>query len=152
MKIGRIKFKVKDFRTDDSQATEENSPVKFKADQFEYPDSCEEAVEIDCQALSPEQSEYSCRFCWNAEQPDGNPLLSSCRCDGSVRFIHYECLKNWIRVKMQKKEDDHIISYIWKQFECEICKKAYPYTFKSNGRKYKLVDIEVPEEGNFMLL
>jgi hypothetical protein len=49
MKIGRIKFKVKDFRTELTQANEESSPVKFKHDDPEmYPDSCEEAVEIDC--------------------------------------------------------------------------------------------------------
>lgn len=53
---------------------------------------------------------------------------------------------------MQKKEDANIVSYVWKQFECEICKKAYPYTFKSNGKKYKLVDIPIPESGNFLLL
>lgn len=47
---------------------------------------------------------------------------------------------------MQKKEEGgHLISYSWKQFECEICKKPYPYVFKSNGRKYRLVDVEVPE-------
>jgi hypothetical protein len=47
---------------------------------------------------------------------------------------------------MQKKESgDHLVSYTWKQFECEICKKPYPYIFKSNGRKYRLVDVDVPE-------
>ena len=51
---------------------------------------------------------------------------------------------------MQKKEEEHIISYSWKQFECEICKKPYPYVFKSNGRKYRLVDVEVPEQKNFL--
>jgi len=70
MKIGRIKFKVKDFRTDDTQASEEQqSPVKFKEDLLDnYPDSCEEAVEIDCQPLEKEQNEVQCRFCWSSEQ------------------------------------------------------------------------------------
>lgn len=53
---------------------------------------------------------------------------------------------------MQKKEEDHLISYTWKQFECEICKKPYPYIFKSNGRKYRLVDVEVPDQKNFLWL
>ena len=54
MKIGRIKFKVKDFRTDKTRANEENSPTKVMRDEFgelDYPDSCEEAVEIDCGVL-----------------------------------------------------------------------------------------------------
>ena len=53
---------------------------------------------------------------------------------------------------MNKKEEGGVISYSWKQFECEICKKPYPYVFRSNGRKYRLVDVEVPEEKNFVWL
>jgi hypothetical protein len=53
---------------------------------------------------------------------------------------------------MNVKEEDNLISYSWKQFECEICKKPYPYIFKSNGRKYRLVDVEIPEERNFLWL
>jgi E3 ubiquitin-protein ligase DOA10 len=74
-----------------------------------------------------------------------NPLLNSCRCDGSVRYIHFDCLKQWLRTKMQKKEEAHVISYSWKQFECEICKTPYPYVYKMNGKKYRLVDVDVPE-------
>ena len=65
MKIGRIKFKVKDFRTDDQEA-EENSPVKLKEiDPVDYPDSCEEAVEIDCGIVNEEN--VQCRFCWSSD-------------------------------------------------------------------------------------
>lgn len=49
---------------------------------------------------------------------------------------------------MVKKEDKNLISYAWKQFECEICKKPYPYVFKSNGNRYRLVDVEVPTDIN----
>ena len=45
---------------------------------------------------------------------------------------------------MQKKEEENVISYSWKQFECEICKTPYPYAYKLNGRKYRLVDVEFP--------
>jgi hypothetical protein len=49
---------------------------------------------------------------------------------------------------MAKKEDKNLISYSWKQFECEICKKPYPYVFKSNGISYRLIDVEedIPKE------
>ena len=91
-------------------------------------------------------------MCWSNEQTPENPLLNSCKCDGSVRFIHFECLKHWLKQKMQKKEDANLVSYTWKQFECEICKKPYPYVFKSNGRKYRLVDVEVPDSRKFLWL
>lgn len=44
-----------------------------------------------------------------------------------------------------------VISYTWKTFECEICKNAYPYTFKNNSRKYKLtsnIDQDMPKNVN----
>lgn len=53
---------------------------------------------------------------------------------------------------MVKKEEPNVISYSWKQFECEICKKPYPYVFKSNGNKFRLVDIELPKDKKFLWL
>lgn len=53
---------------------------------------------------------------------------------------------------MIKKEEANVISYTWKQFECEICKKPYPYVFKSNGNKFRLVDVEVPKDKKFLWL
>lgn len=61
-------------------------------------------------------------------------------------------MKHWLKQKMQKKDDTNVISYSWKQFECEICKKPYPYVFKSNNRKYRLVDVDVPEDKTFLWL
>ena len=61
-----------------------------------------------------------------------------------MRFIHFGCLKQWISEKMVRKEIDmgelgKIYTYTWKQFECEICKHAYPLTFKSKVNDRPLV-------------
>lgn len=40
----------------------------------------------------------------------------------------------------------------WKTFECEICKYAYPYLFKVDNKVYKLVDIQKPKSGHFMVM
>jgi E3 ubiquitin-protein ligase DOA10 len=103
----------------------------------------EEAVEIDCGVVDPKTNpDIQCKVCWDNSSTAENPLLNSCQCDGSVRYIHYECLKHWLKQKMAKKEEKNLISYTWKQFECEICKKPYPYVFKSNGKSYRLIDVE----------
>lgn len=48
----------------------------------------------------------------------------------------------------------NLISYYWKTFECEICKSPYPYILKvkANGKVYKLVDIETPKKGAYMII
>ena len=75
----------------------------------------EEAVEIDCGVVDPVKNpDIQCKVCWDNTSTVENPLLNSCQCDGSVRFIHYECLKFWLKQKMVKKEDKQIISYTWK--------------------------------------
>lgn len=114
----------------------------------------EEIVEIDCGVVNTEQDDVQCKVCWEKSSTTENPLLNSCQCDGSVRYIHYDCLKYWLKQKMAKKEEKNLISYSWKQFECEICKKPYPYVFRSNGNSYRLIDVDqdIPKDTNYLLL
>ena len=44
------------------------------------------------------------------------------------------------------------VTYSWKQFECEICRTPYPYVFKANGTRFRLVDIDLPKTRNFLWL
>jgi hypothetical protein len=58
----------------------------------------EEVVEIDCGVVDPKKDkDIQCKVCWDNSSTAANPLLNSCKCDGSVRFIHYECLKHWLK-------------------------------------------------------
>lgn len=183
IKMGRLKFTVKDFRSDshpaliDSQNGQKDmaSPIKkttnpnvfsttrlgaantkpvvknSEIDEDEDEIAEEEMVEIECGIASADDA-IQCKVCWSDEQTTANPLLSSCNCDGSVRFIHFDCLKHWLKQKMSLKEGVNSVSYTWKQFECEICKKPYPYVFRSQGMKFRLVDVDLPGDGNFLWL
>jgi hypothetical protein len=92
-----------------------------------------------------------CRFCWANETCSDNPLLSSCKCRGGVQFIHFSCLKEWIKTKRNQREQSHLSSYYYKSFECEICKTPYPYVFKAGPRQYNLIDLPKPA-GDYMIL
>lgn len=41
----------------------------------------------------------SCRFCFGEEDTEFNPLISPCKCLGSVHLIHFMCLKTWLSRK-----------------------------------------------------
>lgn len=43
-------------------------------------------------------------------------------------------------------------SHQWKNFDCELCKYPYPYTLKINKKRVELLDIPVPEKGNYIKL
>lgn len=95
-----------------------------------------------------------CRFCWCTEETDDNPLILACKCAGTVGYIHYACLKNWLKTQRHVKEyGENVTSYYWKKFECEICKQSYPYIFKKGQTLFKLIDITEPKpDSQYILL
>lgn len=141
IKLGRVKFRIKDFKCEQMDLTPEEL----------YLQELKEAKPVI--TLDENNHQGSCRFCWGNESTLENPCIVPCKCSGSVGFIHFECLKNWLGTKLQKKESDHLISMYWKTFECEICKQAYPYLFKVGGTVYKLVDVQQPtRSGHYLVM
>ena len=56
--------------------------------------------------LTPTNSnldDISCRICL-AEGIDDDPLICVCKCSGSVRFIHINCLKHWLKSREAVKQ------------------------------------------------
>lgn len=49
---------------------------------------------------SEEEDGDLCRICQIAGGSPTNPLLEPCGCVGSLRFVHQECLKKWLKVKI----------------------------------------------------
>ena len=51
-------------------------------------------------------SSICCRICWGSEEDDGkdyNPLISPCKCTGTMGSIHLKCLKKWLESKRTMK-------------------------------------------------
>lgn len=44
-------------------------------------------------------------------------------------------------MKAQTKDAGNVYTVYWKNFECELCKNAYPFIFRVKDRLYKLVDM-----------
>ena len=40
-----------------------------------------------------------CRFCWQSEATEVNPLLGTCKCKGGLGQIHFDCLLNWLNIR-----------------------------------------------------
>lgn len=83
IKLGRVKFRIKDFSGEGSTIDKEN---------ISEGDRHEDLRHLDDFVLNPDQDavvETSCRFCWNSYAPPENPLLGACRCQGSVNYLHF---------------------------------------------------------------
>ena len=55
--------------------------------------------------LTEESDEAVCRICWGTEQEaaddpeadeEPNPLISPCKCTGTMGYIHLKCLRGWL--------------------------------------------------------
>ena len=90
-----------------------------------------------------DEKKIYCRICYCSESDEENPLISPCKCSGSMGYIHYACLKHCLDSKISKKEDDYHKLYFWKTFECEICKLQYPESLKYGDRVYSIVDLHI---------
>ncbi|KAL6247553.1 hypothetical protein RBB50_005899 [Rhinocladiella similis] len=75
-----------------------------------------------------EDGQDYCRIC-RGEATPSQPLFYPCKCSGSIRFVHQECLMEWL-AHSQKKY-------------CELCKTSFRFT--------KLYDRSMPEALPFPL-
>ena len=62
-------------------------------------------------------SEPSCRICFDQESPS-HQLISPCRCSGSMKFVHEDCLKIWLLSQEKDLSDS----------TCDICKSGFKMT------------------------
>lgn len=81
-----------------------------------------------------------CRICLGEENTEENPMISPCKCAGSMGCIHIECLREWLNSKSSFKENALVKTYCWKALECELCKMRFPDRIESkNGHSINLI-------------
>ncbi len=73
-----------------------------------------------------------------------NPLITPCKCSGSVRYIHLQCLKKWIQQRIRVEQHSSSIVVHWKSLSCELCKTPYPFAVYFDGKIYELVEVSLP--------
>ncbi|XP_006912392.1 probable E3 ubiquitin-protein ligase MARCH10 [Pteropus alecto] len=93
--------------------TDEKETTKIKADPEKLKKLQESLLEED----SEEEGDM-CRICQIAGGSPTNPLLEPCGCVGSLQFVHQECLKKWLKVKITSGADLGAVK------TCEMCKQG----------------------------
>lgn len=65
-------------------------------------------------------TQLMCKICWGSDEAE--PLLKSCKCEGSSAFVHTSCLQDWLRVNPAASA-------------CIICKSRYILPMASRIRR-----------------
>ncbi|CAD8144799.1 unnamed protein product [Paramecium octaurelia] len=129
LKFGRVKFKIREIQLNKRELL----------------------CDSDSGGLSQSDS-VLCRICCSSSDSLQNPLINPCKCTGSIKYIHLNCLKKWLKLKFQTKHSNHCMIYMWKDLECEICKFNYPPIFKSNEHHFDLIELSKPIDQNYVLM
>ena len=97
-----------------------------------------------------------CRICYEEEDPNNeekNPLVQACHCSGSLKYIHIDCLKQWLLKKscIKREKNDRYSLFIIKTIECELCKTKYPDFIKHKDKIYEILDLKSEFENNLII-
>jgi RING-variant domain/FHA domain len=76
-----------------------------------------------------------CYMCFDEEDTETNPMITPCKCSGSTKFVHVECLRKW-----HTAEADNQICFLSSvDATCSVCKSTFKSDFKlKDGRHVKL--------------
>jgi hypothetical protein len=88
-----------------------------------------------------------CRICYLEEDDSNNPLIKPCKCTGSLKYIHINCLLHWIKTKnIIKKinftQSETFTIYLINNIECELCKTVLPEYFKHKNKIFSLLNFD----------
>ena len=99
-----------------------------------------------------------CRICYGEEDiilEHDNPLVQPCKCSGSLKYIHLNCLKQWLNTKsitkVESNNNNNYSIFFVKKIECEICKTKFPDFIKHNETLYEILDFKSEFENYFTL-
>jgi len=159
LKLGRIKFRVKELRgsTVAAQAAAEKKAnlekvekhTKIEEDNLSMEDSPKRQSKLSFDSKA--STAQTCRICLGEGGEPEDPFFSPCRCTGTMRYIHVQCLQRWLKSKLHVKQTNFSTSIYWKTLECELCKTTYLSTYNIEGKKYDIVEVDRPECGYLML-
>lgn len=71
--------------------------------------------------------EKICRICFDHEETENNKLITPCRCKGTQKYIHHNCLMEWININRHNPE---------KRDFCDICKYKFRISQYGDNMRY----------------
>lgn len=80
IKLGRVKYRVKEVQDGAEEKPATGSDIETSEG------------EMEAEEIPEEREEIACRICYDRQREASDPLLSHCKCDGSVKYIHLNCL------------------------------------------------------------
>ena len=152
IKVGRIRIKFDEIHFNNNKKEKMENKISNSFDEKniidENDNECNLSLYDDIKTCrNPELDIFNekiyCRLCYQNNSDIFDPLLSPCKCSGSMKYIHLSCLKKSIKLKIKKKSKDQYDLYLFKGYHCEICLSNYPKYFVYKDIIYNLLDFDM---------
>ena len=123
------------------QEVQVNSPVYRKKSKF----NCLNLKANSHIKIEEEKKEHFCRICYGEEDENDNPLVQPCSCHGSMKYIHLNCLKQWLNINtyILHENNEFCKTFKIKEARCELCKTKLPDFIRHKGKLYEINDFGI---------
>jgi len=134
IKLGRFKLRVRQMvAVDDGQIQPD-----LGLQDPEVPERSE-VPEVDPATGAPP----CCRICLLEGSSDEDPLITPCKCKGTIEYVHLACLRYWIKGRLNLGQANGG-SYFYRPVTCELCKTPFPDYVRLGRDQGKTALTEVP--------
>ena len=84
----------------------------------------------------------TCRICLSEEYTEDNPLINPCKCAGTMKYLHLECLRKLIESKVTKSTNEITTIFTFKTLSCDICKSLFPENIKIKKKTFNIINLK----------
>ena len=91
------------------------------------------------------------RFCLSYQDSPENPFLEPCKCSGTMRNIHFECLKAWLDNNKKVKSNKYHTVVMYSTIACDLWKEEFPIKMKKGKKIINLLSYHEPETKNYIV-
>lgn len=152
LKLGRVRLRVQKICLQPTKNSASLLPEFFKNYETELnQDKSFEKSREKKQENNEEEEKNPCRICLSDVSEAHDPLICPCNCSGTMKYIHLNCLKEWLKSKFSSKISEKGMSFHLKDLTCELCKCDFPTVITSGSQKISLLNINFPSKSYIIL-
>jgi len=155
VKFGRVRFKVTQIKVAQAKNHQKHNKRSIIDSLKEHMQMTQDALADYSAAKSVKSSTADglCKICLcDKSEEENDPLISPCKCTGSVRFVHLKCMQNWVKSKLNMQQNKNIVTIFWKNLQCELCKTSLPINFDHHGQNLCLIPFDNKISGSYIMM
>lgn len=145
IKLGRVQFKVQKISISTQGTIIGVVPQYFLQSVPDDLDIKEDLVDDN------NKENATCRICLCETETESDPLISPCKCAGTMKYIHANCLKEWIKSKVSSRITGKGMTVYIKDLCCELCEFQLPTFVNYKDTNISLINISFPTKSFIVL-